>query len=198
MLGLAFKPDTDDIQGVSGVPGLATAARSRGRGHRSRPGGRSAGASPASPGVEHTHDLETRSRGRCGRDRDPVERLPRLPSLVGEEAPLVVDGRRMLARFGCPLSGDRAMRFTPTEVEGVVLVEVDQISDDRGFFARSLGLGRIRRTRGSSSVGAGQRRVQRQGRDSPWHALSAGTARRGEAGAMHRGSGVGRGSRPAP
>ena len=29
------------------------------------------------------------------------------------------------------------MRFTPTEVEGVVLVEVDQITDDRGFFARS-------------------------------------------------------------
>ena len=29
------------------------------------------------------------------------------------------------------------MRFTTTEVDGVVLVEVDRISDDRGFFARS-------------------------------------------------------------
>jgi dTDP-4-dehydrorhamnose 3,5-epimerase len=29
------------------------------------------------------------------------------------------------------------VRFAPTAVEGVVLVEVDRISDDRGFFARA-------------------------------------------------------------
>jgi len=29
------------------------------------------------------------------------------------------------------------MRFTPTEIEGVVVVDLDRIEDDRGFFARS-------------------------------------------------------------
>ena len=96
VLGLAFKPDTDDIRESPAFPVLRLLLE--------------AGADvtvhdpvvgPAAvadfPGVEHTHDLETAVKG-----ADAVVIVTRwndyldLPGMVGEPAPLVVDGRRML------------------------------------------------------------------------------------------------------
>ncbi len=66
-------------QGVAGVPRPALAARSRGRGHRPRPGGRSGGDRRLSRRGAHARPGDGGQGGRCRRDRDPVERLPRPP-----------------------------------------------------------------------------------------------------------------------
>ena len=97
VLGLAFKPDTDDTRESPAFPvlRLLIEAGAEVTVHDPVVG---PGIVAGFPGVEHTHDLETAVKG-----ADSVVIVTRwsdyldLPALLGEEAPLVVDGRRMLA-----------------------------------------------------------------------------------------------------
>ncbi len=96
VLGLAFKPDTDDIRESPAFPVLRLLIEAGAEVTVHDPV-----VGPAAvadyPGVEHTHDLETAVKG-----ADAVVIVTRwndyldLPGMVGEPAPLVVDGRRML------------------------------------------------------------------------------------------------------
>ena len=96
VLGLAFKPDTDDIRESPAFPVV----------RRLLDGGAEVtvhdpvvgpGALAGFPTVQHTHELETAVKG-----ADAIVIVTRwseyldVPNLVGEQAPLVVDGRRML------------------------------------------------------------------------------------------------------
>ena len=97
VLGLAFKPDTDDTRESPAFPvlRLLLEAGAEVTVHDPVVG---PGVIAGFPGVEHTHDLEMAVKG-----ADSVVIVTRwsdyldLPALLGEEAPLVVDGRRMLA-----------------------------------------------------------------------------------------------------
>ena len=96
VLGLAFKPDTDDIRESPAFPVVRRLldAGAEVTVHDPVVG---PGALADFPTVQHTHELETAVKG-----ADAIVIVTRwseyldVPNLVGEQAPLVVDGRRML------------------------------------------------------------------------------------------------------
>jgi UDPglucose 6-dehydrogenase/GDP-mannose 6-dehydrogenase len=96
VLGLAFKPDTDDIRESPAFPVVRRLldAGAEVTVHDPIVG---PGALADFPTVQHTHELETAVKG-----ADAIVIVTRwseyldVPNLVGEQAPLVVDGRRML------------------------------------------------------------------------------------------------------
>jgi UDPglucose 6-dehydrogenase/GDP-mannose 6-dehydrogenase len=96
VLGLAFKPDTDDIRESPAFPVVRRLldAGAEVTVHDPVVG---PGALADFPTVQHTHELETAIKG-----ADAIVIVTRwseyldVPNLVGEQAPLVVDGRRML------------------------------------------------------------------------------------------------------
>jgi UDPglucose 6-dehydrogenase/GDP-mannose 6-dehydrogenase len=96
VLGLAFKPDTDDTRESPAFPVLRrlVEAGAEVTVHDPVVG---PGAVAGFPDVEHTHDLDTAVKG-----ADAVVIVTRwsdyldLPALLDDPAPLVVDGRRML------------------------------------------------------------------------------------------------------
>jgi UDPglucose 6-dehydrogenase/GDP-mannose 6-dehydrogenase len=96
VLGLAFKPDTDDIRESPAFPVVRRLldAGAEVTVHDPVVG---PGALADFPTVQHTHELETAVKGADGivivtRWSEYLD----VPNLVGEQAPLVVDGRRML------------------------------------------------------------------------------------------------------
>ena len=96
VLGIAFKPDTDDTRDSPAFPVLRrlVEAGAEVTVHDPVVG---PGAVAGFPDVEHTHDLDTAVKG-----ADAVVIVTRwsdyldLPTLLDDPAPLVVDGRRML------------------------------------------------------------------------------------------------------
>ena len=139
VLGLAFKPDTDDVRSSPAFPVLRLLLDAGAEVSAHDPlvgpealdglGGRHLRGGPGRRG----------QAGRGGGDRHPLGPLP-AGSRAGRPArPAAAGGRRAPhARpgLGARLRGDRAVRFTTTPVEGVTVVEVDRIVDDRGFFGR--------------------------------------------------------------
>ena len=80
------------------------------------------------------------------------------------------------------------MKFTETAVQGAWIVEINRISDDRGFFARVWCQDEFTRRGVAVGLGPGQRRAQHPGRHPAGHALPARSPRGGEAGAVHAGA----------